>query len=156
MLHSYVFSLFFLSFCLKAKRRAQLCSVTLLGSLVWFQNCFRRVCLLILAKLSENNMLYFILNFIRFDTLQVLFNGWDPSRSIQLIKLYNIARISPSGTFWASISARIWCPGSQMCSKIDPRIVNFGTWVPGRPPGRPPGGPQGGGQGSSEWAIYAF
>ena len=44
-----------------------------------------------------------------------------------------------SEVVWSQIS----CSGTQMCSKIDLRIINFGTWVLGRSPGAPRGVPKG-------------
>ena len=42
-------------------------------------------------------------------------------------------------TIWSQIS----CSGSEMGSKIDFRIINFVTWISGRPPGGPQGVPRG-------------
>ena len=42
-------------------------------------------------------------------------------------------------TLWSQIS----CSGTKICSKIYIRIINFGTWVPGRLPGGPQGIPRG-------------
>ena len=52
--------------------------------------------------------------------------------------------------FWDALSvdfepiwSQISCSGTKICSKIDLRIINFGTWVLGRPPGGPQGVPKG-------------
>ena len=48
--------------------------------------------------------------------------------------------------FWGALSidfeaiwSQISCSGSQICSRIELRIINFVTWVSGRPPGGPQG-----------------
>ena len=46
--------------------------------------------------------------------------------------------------FWDALSgdfetlcSQISCSGTKTCSKIEVRIINFGTWVPGKLPGDP-------------------
>ena len=45
--------------------------------------------------------------------------------------------------FWDALSINFEPIWSQIGSKIDPRIINFVTWVPGMPPGGPQGVPKG-------------
>ena len=43
--------------------------------------------------------------------------------------------------FWDALSINFEPIWSQIGSKIDPRMSNFVTWVPGMPPGGPQGVP---------------
>ena len=85
---------------------------------------------------------------------------WDPLRSIELVKLANIAWIWPSGTPWALIlrhfGLRFHALGIKIYIKIDFRIINFRTWVPGRLPGGPWGVPRGVPGGPSTFFRHRF